>query len=119
MPLDFTTLAQANLSRCLRWHPNGGVQSWSLSDWGVAMAGECGEACNVIKKMNRLRDGLVGNEKFSDRTDPALRSQLADELADLVIYADLVAQAAGLDLAHSIASKFNAVSIRNGFPERL
>ena len=41
---------------------NHKLDSWSLSDWVTALTGEVGEAANVIKKLNRVRDGIRGNE---------------------------------------------------------
>lgn len=112
--LTFAELREVNRSRCARWHP-GGIYDWSLSDWGVATAGELGEALNVVKKLNRVRDGLRGN----DVDEEALRAQLGDEIADTAIYLDLLAERAGIDLADAIARKFNRTSEKNGFPERL
>ena len=111
--LTFRELRDVSASRCARWHP---VSAWSLSDWGVAMGGEAGEALNVIKKLNRIRDGIVGNKGL---TEEALLHKLAEELADTVIYADLLATAAGIDLEGVIVKKFNKVSEENNFPERL
>lgn len=112
--LTFQALRAANLARCGRWH-RGGLDEWSLSDWAVAMAGECGEACDVVKKLNRVRDGLVGN-----KVSPAqLLDDLAEELADVQIYLDLLAARAGIDLAAATVAKFDKVSRENGFPERL
>jgi NTP pyrophosphatase (non-canonical NTP hydrolase) len=113
-PLTFSEVSEVSLDRCLRWHP-GGLNSWSLSDWFTALAGEVGEAGNVIKKLNRVRDGIVGNRE----TPEDLRVALGKELADCYLYLDLLAQAAGVDLADAICKKFNEVSVRNGFPERL
>jgi NTP pyrophosphatase (non-canonical NTP hydrolase) len=112
--LTFELLRSLNLSRCGRWHP-GGVKDWSLSDWACAMAGEAGEACNVVKKLNRERDNIGGNTA----TEEQLRAALGAELADTLIYADLLAAAAGIDLAAAVTAKFNAVSEKMGFPERL
>jgi NTP pyrophosphatase (non-canonical NTP hydrolase) len=80
------------------------------------ISASAGEACNLIKKLNRARDGLTGNGAVGV---DELRAKLAAELADTAIYLDLLAQAAGVDLSDAIASKFNAVSERNGFPERV
>lgn len=57
--MTFEELRKANLSRVARWHPRG-INEWSLSDWGVAAAGEMGEALNIIKKLNRERDSTEG-----------------------------------------------------------
>ena len=112
--LTFKALRDASVSRCERWHP-GGVQDWTLSDWAVAAAGELGEACNTIKKLNRERDGLRGNTL----DEAALRANLAEELADTVIYLSLLAERAFIDLESAVIDKFNVVSRRNDFPERL
>jgi NTP pyrophosphatase (non-canonical NTP hydrolase) len=112
--MNLSDLREQNLTRCNRWHP-GGIVEWSLSDWAVAAAGEMGEACNVVKKLNRERDGLVGNAKSGDD----LRKDLADEIADVIIYLDIMASHAGIDMGEAIRSKFNRTSEKNGFPERL
>lgn len=87
------------------------VEHWSLSDWMLATAGELGEAMNVAKKLNRVRDGIPGNE----RTPEQLRADLADELADTFIYLDLTAQSQGIDLAAAIRSKFDRTSAKIGY----
>lgn len=112
--LTFDRLRQANLARCARWHP-GGVMDWAITDWALAMIGEAGEACNVVKKLNRSRDGVTGN----DATDAELLRQLGHEIADTIIYLDLLAAAAGIDLSRAVIEKFNITSRNNGFPERL
>jgi NTP pyrophosphatase (non-canonical NTP hydrolase) len=112
--LSFSDLRKANISRCSRWHPRG-LTEWSLSDWGVATAGEMGEALNIIKKLNRERDGITGNTA----TITELKQCLADEIADVAIYLDILAASEGIDLASAIAEKFNRTSVKVGFPERL
>jgi NTP pyrophosphatase (non-canonical NTP hydrolase) len=113
--LSFAELRHVSLQRCVRWHP-GGIGEWSLSDWFTATMGELGEAANVAKKLNRIRDGMVGN---GDATEEKLRADLADEIADVAIYLDILAASEGIDLGAAIARKFNATSEKVGFPERL
>jgi NTP pyrophosphatase (non-canonical NTP hydrolase) len=91
--LYFGDLRTTSLQRCARWHP-GGVTDWSLDDWLVAVVGELGETLNVVKKLNRERDKIVGNSVSADE----LRVQLADEIADTVIYLDLLAARLDIDL---------------------
>lgn len=112
--LTFKQLRDASLERSALWH-HGGISDWSLSDWLTATCGELGEAANVIKKMNRARDGIVGNAA----SELDLVEALADELADTAIYLVLLAAAAGVELDAAIIRKFNVVSERNGFPVRL
>lgn len=114
MPLTFQELRKTQLSRSNRWH-KGSINDWSLSDWGVAAGGEMGEALNVIKKLNRERDRIVGNTK----TEVELTADLGEEIADTVLYLDLLAARAGIDLEDAIIKKYNLVSKKNNFPERL
>jgi len=79
-------------------HP---LASWSHADWCVAVIGEVGEAANVLKKLNRVRDGITGN----DRTPRELHEDFADEIADAFIYLDLLAQALGSSASHCFAEQ--------------
>ena len=112
--VSFRALREANRSRNYRWLP-GGLRQWSLSDWALAMLGEAGEAANIVKKLNQSSAGVVGN----DVGRGALTVRLAEELADTAICLDLLAQRAGIDLSRAIVKKFNEVSEKKGFPERL
>lgn len=114
-PLDFETLRQVNKERCVRWNGGKSVYAESLRDWALAMIGEAGEVCNVIKKIGRAETGKVGN----DLSSGALKEKLADEIADVIIYCDLLAARADINLSVAVAKKFNDVSIRNDFPERI
>ena len=110
--LTFDGFRSANVSRCLKWHP-AGIQSWSPSDWLTAITGELGELASLIKMRNRERDGLPGN-KFSPT-----QKQIADEIADVLTYLDLLAAALQIDLGRAAVEKFNEVSERVGFPDRI
>lgn len=109
-------ISTVNYMRALRWH-TAGLDSWSLSDWGMGLAGEVGELCNVVKKMNRIRDNLPGNKPHEDLG--TLTAMLGAEIADVFIYLDLFSRRAGFNLEDVIRRKFNETSERVGFPERL
>lgn len=79
--------------------------------WAVATAGECGEACNVMKKLERARLGNQGKHASVD--------DLRNEMADMVVYLDLWAASMGIDLWGSIVTKFNADSEARNFRTRL
>lgn len=113
--LTFRMVRAANAQRRDRWHTPD-TEPWTGADWGNAMGGECGEAQNVVKKLRRIETGLP-NERDGSRDH--LLEALGDELADTLIYADLLAYYYGIDLGAAVARKFNAVSIRQGFPDRL
>lgn len=92
---------------------NHQLADWTLSDWLTALAGELGEAANLIKKLNRHRDQIPGNRP--EETTEALTAQLADELADIAIYLDLLSQAAGFDLTQIRDAKFKKTSRKIGY----
>src|SRR6266852_2876118 len=77
-----------------------------VSSVGNELAGETGEACNVIKKLERERLRLRGSR--------ATVAQLAEELADVVIVVDLIASRLNIDLSYAIEQKFNATSAKVG-----
>lgn len=115
--LTFNNVSVTNRLRAERWHggfPEDG--EWTLADWSNAMCGEAGEAANVVKKMRRYECGIPA---ALDPGYETLRSKLAEELADVLLYADLLATKAGINLPTAIVGKFNFVSEREGFPERL
>ena len=106
MSLSFENLRKANVARCEDvFHP---LDSWSPTDWATAMAGECGEACNNIKKLRRL-DG-ADSDLDTKHNRAKLTYDTASELADLVIYADLLAARLRINLEYAITRKFNEVS---------
>lgn len=114
--MDFRYFAFENKARCVS--PDGfnhHLQDWSLSDWFTATLGELGEAANVAKKLNRVRDGIGGNSE----TPEQLQQMLRDEVADTFIYLDLLAQAAGFSLEDAVVAKFNRTSEKVGYPHTL
>lgn len=94
-------LRQANERRQQEWDPTNAI---TVEYRGNELAGEVGEACNVIKKLARERLGIRGTR--------ATKAQLAEELADVVICVDLIAMQMGIDLAHAVEEKFNATSAK-------
>lgn len=116
--MDFATFSKTNAQRCDRWHD---MDDWSVAEWTNALAGEAGEASNVAKKLLRFDQNLKGPNGYSNNGDDraAIVEALGKELADVVIYADLVARRIGIDLGALVAAKFNETSEKYGFPERL
>lgn len=113
--LKFDDLRQQNVLRCEAvFHPLG---SWTPTDWACAMAGEAGETCNAVKKLRRHADGT--NTAKDPTTEAECVAAIAVELADTVIYADLLAARLGIDLGEAVRAKFNAVSVLRGAVERL
>ncbi len=116
--MTFAELRAANVARLPHFknargepahiRPDGG--DWSLGEWMCAVAGELGEAANLIKKIKRGDLSL---------DDPATHKALADEFADVLIYLDILAFRAGVDLSHAVIEKWNETSERIGYAERL
>src|ERR1700674_2252434 len=110
-PPEEQRFSDVNLARCTA--PDGfghALESWSIAEWTNAMAGEAGEACNLAKKLLRHRDGVAGNKKAEDKDVESLRLRCAEELADVVIYADLAMRALGYDLNETVRRVFNRKS---------
>jgi NTP pyrophosphatase (non-canonical NTP hydrolase) len=108
VPLTLAMLREANMTRAKKWH-NGTDATFEFR--AVELMEEAGEVCGAIKKMARLRNGWKGGKD--------MQANLAEELGDVVICADLLAMTAGIDLGAAVAAKFNATSEKHGFPERL
>ncbi len=103
-----TSLRAANIARQAEWDPSDKITlTYRLNE----LAGETGEACNVGKKIERERLGIRGSRDTVEH--------LAEELADVVICADLVAMAEGIDLDAAVVAKFNATSEKVGLRTRL
>lgn len=115
MRLSFNELRRINVIRCEEGFGHK-LDAWSLSDWTVAAAGEMGELCNVVKKLNRNRDGIANTK---GETEQQLRQAICDEAADTVIYLDLLLAWLGYDLSDCIVKKFNEDSELRGIPHRL
>ncbi len=72
----------------------------------MEMSAAAGRACNIIKKLERERHGMVGSRATSD--------DLQVELQQTVFWAYRIAGILGIDLARMIATKFNATSVKYG-----
>jgi NTP pyrophosphatase (non-canonical NTP hydrolase) len=135
--LSFDQLRDANVKRCEQAFHR--LDDWTPTDWATAMAGEVGEACNFIKKLRRFADAdapynrtlTAGHSMNANATCSAcgdldgchlpakqrndrrdITANIGKELADVIIYADLLAARLGIDLGIAVANKFNEVSER-------
>lgn len=105
---DLKKLQQANAERQREWDRDNKI---TLAYRGNELAGEVGEACNVLKKLERERLGIRGSR---DTVEHA-----AEELADVIICVGLVANALNIDLWPAVVAKFNKTSEANGLETRL
>lgn len=125
--LTFRQLRRANLERLPQFknkhggpaHSQADGSDWSLGEWVNATAGEHGELAEFVLLAAMTKAlGTAGNlakkEQRGDLTLAEIRQQIADELADVVTYADILAYRAGIDLGEAVREKWNRVSERVG-----
>ena len=114
--LTFATLRKANMLRLPEFkdalgrpaHEKADGSDWSPADWTVAMVGEVGEFANKLKKVRR-----------GDMPLSAAKEYLLQELADIVIYLDILAFQLHIDLDDAIVNTWNAKSRQVGCSLRL
>lgn len=121
--LTFATLRTANRLRLPQFknakglpaHSEPDGSDWPLDAWSNAALGELGEAANLIKKLRRgdlaLNDYIIDSDGQRSKT---VRQCLADELADVVTYVDILALQIDVSLGDAVATKFNENSKRVG-----
>jgi len=98
----------ANIRRQKEWDTGNQIDA---SYRGNELAGEVGEACNVIKKLERERLGIKGSRDTIDH--------LAEELADVIICVDLICMQYEIDLGAAVRRKFNQTSAKIGLQTRI
>lgn len=81
--------------------PDG--SDWSLNDWMTAALGELGECANVLKKVRR-----------GDLTLEEARPKIMQEIADTIIYADILAMQCSISLDEAVLKTFNNKSKQVG-----
>lgn len=109
--LTFNTLRCGNITRLPLFknakgeaaHSKPDGSDWSDAEWLQAVVGELGEYANLRKKMQR-----------GDISGPEAKQALADELADVVIYLDILAFRLGIDLGQAVMEKWNRTSAKVG-----
>jgi NTP pyrophosphatase (non-canonical NTP hydrolase) len=139
--MELSEISKINRARCERWHSGG--ENWNSSDWSNALGGESGELAlagletlqailtlagkagilqNTVKKVRRHEtsvDRIATGRSYNTPELSVLLSRVKDEIADVFLYLDLVANHFDLELEECIFPKFNRVSKTQGFPERL
>lgn len=105
--LTLRALRAANLDRLPQFrngqgqpaHDRPDGSDWSLNDWFTAVTGEVGELGNLLKKVRR-----------GDFTIEEARTKIAGEIADVLIYLDILAFHCGVALDDAAVATFNAKS---------
>ncbi len=111
--LTFRTLRDGNVKRLPLFKRKDGKPAhmkvdgsdWSPASWLQAVIGELGEYANLRKKVER-----------GDFTLAKVKEKLGSELADVVIYLDLLAFRLGIDLGQAIMDTWNKKAADLGIP---
>lgn len=116
MKLDLHTFRPLNVQRATT-----GFQCYAnqpLTYWTTALAGEVGELCNMIKKMQRVeKGGIDGGSSYTAKD--ITKEMLKEEIGGIAIYLDLLASLLDIDLEEAIIDTFNSKSEKYGFKEMI
>ncbi len=110
----FSELRVANVNRDVEMTKDLPSGTFSLSFRGNELAGETGEACNILKKLDRERLGMPGSRSTV--------AHAVEELADVIICVDLILMDLGVtpqDFIKAIRAKFNKTSIERNLETRI
>jgi NTP pyrophosphatase (non-canonical NTP hydrolase) len=104
---DLQKLREANQTRQKHWPGPRASTEFRV----IEFAGEAGEVSNAVKKLIRHDNGTAGNTVLERE---ALVEALKEEIGDVLITIDMVAERYGIDLADAFVSKFNKTSRKVG-----
>ena len=103
--LSFDKLREMNRKRQAMWP---GAEKADLPFRVIEVCGEAGEMAEAAKKVIRAQRGIHGSTVDI--------SALSDEMADVVIALDLMAEELGISLGVAVMRKFNKTSDKYGLP---
>ncbi len=111
--LTFTALKNRNSERSVEW--GGSIPDLKdLIFTAVELGGEADEVLNAVKKLERWNRDVKGGVPLTESLQ-----DIADALADVVICADRVALALGIDLGTAVVKKFNETSEKHNLETKL
>lgn len=116
MKLDLAAFRPINVQRATEGFKC--YDNQPLTYWTTALAGELGELCNMIKKMQRVeRGGVDGGSSYTAKD--ITKEMLKEEIGGIAIYLDLLASLLNISLEEAIVDTFNSKSEKYGFKEKL
>jgi len=116
MKLDLAAMRPINVQRATEGFKC--YDNQPLTYWTTALAGEVGELCNMIKKMQRVEKGGVDGGSSYTAKD-VTKEMLKEEIGGIAIYLDLLASLLDISLEDAIIDTFNSKSEKQGFKEKL
>lgn len=116
MSLNLQTLRTTNVDRAI----NGFncYNNQPITYWTTALAGEVGELCNMIKKLQRVEKGGIDSGSSYKASDID-KNMLKEEIGGIAIYLDLLASLLDVDLEDAICTTFNKKSEQLNFSQRI
>ncbi len=105
--LTFKDFQELNAKRCSEAYHKVDENAWPIQNWCLAIAGESGELCNLVKKVIR-----------GDFPLEQVKKEILDELADVIIYCDLAITHLREDTAEVIMDKFDKTSEKIGWSNK-
>ena len=112
MKLDLAAMRPVNVQRAIEGF--NCYDNQPLTYWTTALAGEVGELCNMIKKMQRVeKGGLDGGSSYTAKD--ITKEMLKEEIGGIAIYLDLLASQLDISLEDAIIDTFNSKSEKYGF----
>ncbi len=116
MKLDLASFRPINVQRATEGFKC--YDNQPLTYWTTALAGEVGELCNMIKKMQRVeRGGVDGGSSYTAKD--ITKEMLKEEIGGIAIYLDLLASLLDISLEEAIVDTFNSKSEKYGFREKI
>lgn len=116
MTIDLAAFRSVNVARAREGFKC--YDNQPLTYWTTALAGEVGELCNMIKKMQRVQQGGAdggSSYKAKDITHAMLR----EEIGGIAIYLDLLASLLDIELGEAMVRTFNDKSLQMNFTHRV
>ncbi len=116
MPLNLQTFRTTNVDRAI--HGFNCYNNQPLTYWTTALAGEVGELCNMIKKLQRVEKGGIDGGSSYKAIDID-KKMLQEEIGGIAIYLDLLASLLNIELEEAIRTTFNKKSEELHFSQRI
>lgn len=111
-------LREVNTARC--YSPEGFKHDkdddWTILEWAAVIAGEAGEIIGAAKKL-RCREKKLGGAQFVDPIEGMQATR--EEVADVILYCDLLLAIMDADFEQTVKDKFNKTSATHGMPFKL
>ena len=114
MKLDLATFRPLNVQRAREGFKC--YDNQPLTYWTTALAGEVGELCNMIKKMQRVeRGGVDGGSSYTAKD--INKEMLKEEIGGIAIYLDLLASLLDIGFEEAMIDAFNSKSEKYRFSQ--